>query len=86
VSAMADPNELGWQERGACHNSDPGMFFSTDDLAVETAKSVCATCSVVQECIEYAIIYRIDYGVWGGTDADERRRILRLRLRKRGRS
>ena len=31
------------------------------------------------ECLEYALTYRIDHGVWGGASERERRRILRRR-------
>ena len=41
--------------------------------------SICAQCSVQPECLEYALTYRIDHGVWGGASERERRRILRRR-------
>jgi WhiB family redox-sensing transcriptional regulator len=31
------------------------------------------------ECLEYALQYRIEHGVWGGASERERRRILRSR-------
>jgi WhiB family redox-sensing transcriptional regulator len=31
------------------------------------------------ECLEYALEFRIDHGVWGGASERERRRILRSR-------
>jgi WhiB family redox-sensing transcriptional regulator len=34
---------------------------------------------VQPECLEYALTYRIDHGVWGGASERERRRILRRR-------
>jgi WhiB family redox-sensing transcriptional regulator len=34
---------------------------------------------VTDECLEYALQYRIDHGVWGGASERERRRILRRR-------
>jgi len=34
---------------------------------------------VKTECLEYALSYRIDHGVWGGASERERRRILRAR-------
>ena len=30
-------------------------------------------------CLEYALVNRIDHGVWGGTSERERRRILKRR-------
>jgi WhiB family redox-sensing transcriptional regulator len=34
---------------------------------------------VKEPCLEYALTYRIDHGVWGGASERERRRILRRR-------
>ena len=42
-----------------------------------------ATCQrrspVRSECLEYALLNRIEHGVWGGASERERRRILRRR-------
>ena len=38
------------------------------------------------ECLEYALTYRIDHGVWGGASERERRRILRRRRVDGGRA
>ncbi len=46
---------------------------------VEQARKVCADCPVKEPCLEYALTYRIDHGVWGGASERERRRILRRR-------
>jgi WhiB family redox-sensing transcriptional regulator len=34
---------------------------------------------VQQECLEHALVNRIDHGVWGGCSERERRRILKKR-------
>lgn len=43
------------------------------------AKAICATCSVADECLEYALRNRIERGVWGGKSMHEREEILKLR-------
>jgi WhiB family redox-sensing transcriptional regulator len=40
---------------------------------------VCSECPVQLDCLEYALAYRIDHGVWGGASERERRRILKQR-------
>ncbi|MCL4312775.1 MAG: WhiB family transcriptional regulator [Actinobacteria bacterium] len=57
----------------------PSTFFPSDGVGVEIARRICADCPVRSQCLEYALIYRIDHGVWGGTSERERRRILRRR-------
>jgi WhiB family redox-sensing transcriptional regulator len=34
---------------------------------------------VKEQCLEYALVNRIDHGVWGGASERERRRILKRR-------
>lgn len=61
------------------------MFFAPDGLrgparAVfeQEAKALCATCPVVQQCLEYALQERMD-GVWGATNELERRALRQTR-------
>lgn len=68
-----------WMAEGNCHNVPPSTFFPSDGVGVESAKKVCLGCRVRTPCLEYALVNRIDHGVWGGTSERERRRILRQR-------
>jgi WhiB family transcriptional regulator, redox-sensing transcriptional regulator len=68
-----------WMLRASCRDAAPGEFFPSDGVGVERARRVCAECPVTSECLEYALTYRIDHGVWGGCSERERRRILRQR-------
>ncbi len=43
------------------------------------AKKVCAACPVRSECLEDALIIKDAWGIRGGTNARERRRILKKR-------
>lgn len=71
-----------WQERGACREADPTLFFHPQNergLARQrrdqSAKQVCADCSVRIECADYAIRSREPYGVWGGLTEEDREQI-----------
>ncbi len=68
-----------WMAQGKCKDMHPSTFFPSDGVGVEIARRICIDCPVRSQCLEYALIYRIDHGVWGGTSERERRRILRRR-------
>jgi WhiB family transcriptional regulator, redox-sensing transcriptional regulator len=68
-----------WMAEGNCRFEPPATFFPSDGVGVEVAKRICATCPVKEPCLEYALEFRIDHGVWGGTSERQRRRILRQR-------
>ena len=68
-----------WMQRGLCREIAPAVFFPSDGVGVETARRICANCPVKGECLEYALEFRIDHGVWGGCSERERRRILKRR-------
>jgi WhiB family redox-sensing transcriptional regulator len=72
-----------WMVRGACHDSDPELFFpiSATGRAVEqvnSAKAVCDRCAVRKKCLSYAL-RAMPHGIWGGTTREERI-AMRLRL------
>jgi len=73
---------------GASCNSEGGkmtdLFFSTNEDDVNAAKAICYGCPVVSLCLEVAIRNREDYGIWGGTDPEQRRRIIRRSSVQRG--
>lgn len=71
--------EPNWMARGLCATQPPGTFFPSDGVGVEIAKRICANCTVVDQCLEYALENRIDHGVWGGCSERQRRRILKAR-------
>lgn len=68
-----------WMLAARCRGYAPGEFFPSDGTGVEQAQRICKDCSVRVECLEYALLQRIDHGVWGGCSERERRRILKRR-------
>ena len=75
------PGEYTWMLRGSCRGADTRAFFPSNGLGVEAAQRICHECAVRSECLEYALVNRIEQGVWGGASERERRRILRQRRR-----
>ncbi len=77
---MGGVNERAeWMNQGNCAHEPPARFFPSDGVGVELARRICATCPVKEPCLEYALVNRIDHGVWGGCSERERRRILKRR-------
>jgi WhiB family transcriptional regulator, redox-sensing transcriptional regulator len=73
---------MDWRHHALCRDEDPELFFpigTTGPAAaqVDEAKAVCRSCSVVEDCLTWAIESGQDAGVWGGTDEDERRALTR---------
>jgi WhiB family redox-sensing transcriptional regulator len=63
-----------WQADAACRSMGNDMFFSGkgDNRWVAEAKAVCATCDVVEECLQWAIDTGSRHGVFGGLTPRER--------------
>ena len=68
-----------WMRQGRCREVPPSTFFPSDGVGVDVARRLCQTCPVQEPCLEYALVERIDHGVWGGASERERRRILKRR-------
>ena len=79
---IRDPGS-SWQRSAACRNDRSSLFFPPDTGETREerrtreaqAKAVCATCSVRRECLLFALAHGERYGIWGGCDEDERRRL-----------
>jgi WhiB family transcriptional regulator, redox-sensing transcriptional regulator len=68
-----------WTDRAACRGTDTEIFFPANADEEAEALSICATCPVRAQCLDYAVRNRETYGIWGGTTPDQRRRIRRER-------
>jgi hypothetical protein len=66
-----------WMRQALCAQTDPDLFFSDSASRIEQAKAICGQCPVRDECLSHALQAREEFGVWGGLDRDERRRLLR---------
>jgi WhiB family transcriptional regulator, redox-sensing transcriptional regulator len=68
-----------WSGRALCAQTDPHIFFCDGTSETAQAKAICRRCEVRAECLSYALQAGEAFGVWGGHDPDERRRLLRQR-------
>lgn len=71
-----------WRRWSACQGLDPAVFFPVTEEEAEDAISVCQSCAVREECLEFALTNREHQGIWGGATERERRRIIRRRRRR----
>ena len=67
--------ELSWQERALCAQTDPESLYPENGGSTREAKRVCLACEVRTECLEYALAHDERFGIWGGLSERERRRL-----------
>lgn len=77
---MRGRDRESWRESAACRDADHELFFpisaAGSSLAeIRKAKAICARCPVQPECLRYALATGQEYGIWGGYDEHERRRL-----------
>jgi WhiB family redox-sensing transcriptional regulator len=67
-----------WRASGACLHADPDLFFPISSAGralsqIAQAKALCARCTVIRECVEFAYANAPIQGIWGGMTPEERR-------------
>jgi WhiB family redox-sensing transcriptional regulator len=72
-----DVDDLGWQDRALCAQTDPEAFFPEKGGSTREAKRVCRSCEVRSDCLDYALENDERFGIWGGLSERERRRLKR---------
>jgi WhiB family transcriptional regulator, redox-sensing transcriptional regulator len=75
--ANEEVDEMGWQEKALCAQTDPEAFFPEKGGSTREAKKVCLSCEVRSDCLDYALKNDERFGIWGGLSERERRRIRR---------
>jgi WhiB family redox-sensing transcriptional regulator len=72
-----------WQFNAACKGMATDIFFYSERergprraRREKIAKSICATCPVINQCREQALRLAEPYGIWGGLTEEERLAIL----------
>jgi WhiB family redox-sensing transcriptional regulator len=70
-------DDLRWQARGRCAETDPEAFFPEKGGSTREAKMICRGCEVRGECLQYALDRDERFGVWGGLSERQRRALKR---------
>jgi hypothetical protein len=70
-----------WMDDAACRGQSPEVFFPESGYngKVRNALRVCKDCPVRGKCLEFALSNEIEYGIWGGATAMQRKAMRRMR-------
>jgi hypothetical protein len=73
-------DDTNWIKNSLCSKKENEhmmeWFFSEEPEQKYAAKNLCFACPVRKDCIKYALEEKQIWGVWGGRDENEIRRIL----------
>ena len=69
--------DLAWQHKALCSQTDPEVFFPEKGGSTRDAKQVCEQCEVRELCLKWAIEHDERFGIWGGLSERERRKYKR---------
>ena len=70
-------DERPWAVFSACREADPGLFFASTRDDERAALVVCSSCSVKDQCLEFALETNERFGVWGGATERQRKKMLK---------
>lgn len=65
--------DADWMAEAACRGVPPEVFFPPMGRNAGKAYNICGRCPVRDDCLGYALRWRIRYGIWGGTTERQRR-------------
>jgi len=71
-----------WRANAACKDIDTNVFFIGPGKSPDAALAVCNRCEVKDECLQYALDNEEGFGIWGGLNADQRKRLRSRRNAK----
>lgn len=76
-----DLNDCTWYKKANCQGVDTETFFlnGSGGEYPKIARRICSNCVVKNECLEFAVKYRMQ-GFWGGTTETDRN-LLRSKLK-----
>lgn len=85
ASFHLEDNDMEWQNQAYCRDSGVDFFPEQQvNTKILIATKFCNQCPVKQQCLDFAMNNRIDYGIWGGKTAANRRSLRRYRYRRAG--
>lgn len=77
-----------WMDEALCAGKGDIFFAETNSVinnkkSLLQAKAMCSACTVVADCLTFAINNEEDYGIWGSFSSKERSSIKKnLRIKK----
>lgn len=74
LPSLLDPKSpWEWRMEAMCSRYDVLDFFG--GTQVTKCKTVCDTCVVKAQCLDFAVRNKINHGIYGGTTPKERREL-----------
>jgi len=74
--------DTAWMEDAVCAGRDDLDWFDLD-CGLQQAATLCYSCPVQTDCLEYAVELRVKDGLWGGLWGDQLQTFIRRRVRSR---
>lgn len=72
-----------WREHAACAGADPELFYPGQGESTGHALMFCHRCPVRTECLDEALSFGDQFGIWGAQGVTERRNLRRRQRRSR---
>lgn len=66
-----------WQTDALCAQVDSSIFFPEKGESTRDAKTVCGSCPVKAQCLQFSLDNNIEHGVWGGVSPRDRAALKR---------
>lgn len=64
-----------WMTDALCAQTDPEAFFPEKGGSNRDAKLTCQSCTVIDDCLAFALANNETHGIYGGLSPKERRRL-----------
>lgn len=77
---LIDYNTDNWRDQAVCNGMDTNMFFTDsgdnvqDQSRIKLAADACGRCTVVDQCLNFAVKNSITKGIYGGRTYSRARR------------
>lgn len=83
--------DTAWHQYASCKGMETSVFFGDGrvggsknrSVGKRNAISICKGCPVRIQCLKYAVLNNVEYGIWGGYDMRELKGSGRRELAKR---
>lgn len=75
---------LDWHDQAACSGQPIEVFFIQQTPGItqqqrarleQPAKTICSTCPVQPDCLEWAVLAKVQFGIFGGLNPTERKQL-----------
>ena len=80
-----EDNDMSWSDDAYCKGSVVDFFPEVGfNGKVVPAMAMCEACPVREKCLNFAVVNNIQWGIWGGKTAANRRSMKRYNYARNG--